>query len=77
MMQEKVKVGDIIKFDYQLMEEVKIPIPPIDVQKAIVDIYRSYNMRKEVNEQLKQQIKNICPILIKGAVEEELRYVKE
>lgn len=64
-------------FDYQLMEEVKIPIPPIDVQKAIVDIYRSYNMRKEVNEQLKQQIKNICPILIKGAVEEELRYVKE
>lgn len=64
-------------FDYQLMEEVKIPIPPIDVQKAIVDIYRSYNMRKEVNEQLKQQIKNICPILIKGAVEEELKHVKE
>lgn len=57
-------------FGYELMEEVKIPIPNIKVQRAIVDIYNAYVTRQEINEQLKQQIKNICPVLIKGAVEE-------
>lgn len=60
-------------FDYQLMEEVRIPIPSISVQQSIVDIYDCYLMRKQINEQLKQQIKNLCPILIRGAVEEATR----
>lgn len=57
-------------FDYELMEEVEIPIPDIQVQKAIASIYSVYTMRKAINEQLKAQIKNICPILIKGSLEE-------
>jgi type I restriction enzyme S subunit len=52
------------------MEEVQVPIPTIEIQKNIVDIYDVYNNRKRINEKLKQQIKNICPILIKGAIEE-------
>lgn len=60
-------------FNYNLMEEVQIPIPPIEIQQAIVDIYNAYILRKEINEQLKLQIKNICPVLIKGAVEEAKR----
>lgn len=60
-------------FNYDLMEEVKIPIPAIEIQQAIVDIYNAYILRKEINEQLKQQIKIICPVLIKGAVEEAKR----
>jgi type I restriction enzyme S subunit len=57
-------------FDYQLMEEVQIPIPDISVQRSIADIYKVYTERKRTNEQLKQQIKDICPILIKGSLEE-------
>ena len=57
-------------FDYQLMKEVEIPIPGIDVQKAIINIFKSYNERKSINERLKNQIKDICPILIKGSIEE-------
>ena len=57
-------------FDYQLMEEVQIPIPDISVQRSIADIYKVYTERKRINEQLKQQIKDICPILIKGSLEE-------
>ncbi len=57
-------------FDYQLMKEVQIPIPKIDVQKSIVNIFKSYNERKHLNEKLKRQIKDICPILIKGSIEE-------
>ena len=55
--------------------EIEIPIPNIDVQQSIVDIYKAYNIRKEINEKLKSQLKDICPILIKGSIEEakELR----
>ena len=57
-------------FDWDAMCEVRIPVPNIDVQQSIVDIYRAYNIRKEINEKLKAQLKSICPILIKGSIEE-------
>ena len=57
-------------FDWKEMCNIQIPIPDIKVQKAIVDIYNVYTKRKEVNEQLKAQIKDICPILIRGSLEE-------
>ena len=57
-------------FDWSEMCSVKIPIPDIKVQRAIADIYKVYTERKRINEQLKQQIKDICPILIKGSLEE-------
>lgn len=48
--------------------EVKIPIPDIKIQQAIADIYNVYMMRREVNEKLKKQLKEICPILIRGSL---------
>ena len=57
-------------FDYSLMQETSIPIPGIKMQRVIAEMYTVYNKRKEINEQLKTQIKNICPILIKGSLEE-------
>lgn len=57
-------------FDWDAMCEVRIPVPSIDVQQSIVDIYKAFNSRKEINEKLKTQLKDICPILIKGSIEE-------
>ena len=57
-------------FSFEDMQNVEIPIPEIEIQKSIVDIYNVYTMRKEINEKLKTQIKNICPILIRGSLEE-------
>lgn len=57
-------------FSWDAMCEVLIPIPDIEVQKSIVDIYKAFNSRKEINEKLKAQLKDICPILIKGSIEE-------
>ncbi len=57
-------------FSLDDMKEVRMPLPPIYVQKAIVGIYEAYTIRKEINEKLKAQIKDICPILIKGSLEE-------
>lgn len=58
-------------FNWEDMCDVQIPIPDIGVQKSIAEMYTVYNARKKINEQLKTQIKNICPILIKGSLEEE------
>lgn len=57
-------------FDWSDMCDVKIPIPDIKIQQYIVNIYTVYQLRREINEQLKAQIKDICPILIKGSIEE-------
>jgi len=57
-------------FDWEEMCDVQIPIPDISVQQYIVNIYIVYQLRKEINEQLKAQIRDICPILIKGSLEE-------
>ncbi|MFZ7101938.1 MAG: restriction endonuclease subunit S [Peptococcaceae bacterium] len=56
-------------FGWDDMREVKIPIPDVDVQQSIVNIYNSYLTRREINEKMKAQIKDICPILIKGSLE--------
>lgn len=58
-------------FDWSEMCDVQIPIPDIKVQKAIAEIYAVYISRKRINEQLKDQIRDICPILIKGSLLEE------
>ena len=60
-------------FDWDEMCDVKIPIPSIEIQQDIVNIYEAYLTRKEINEKLKSQIKDICPILIKGSIEEASR----
>ena len=57
-------------FEWEDMCNVEIPIPDIEVQKAIAEIYSVYIERKAINERLKTQIKDICPILVKGSLEE-------
>ena len=57
-------------FEYSDMEEVEIPVPDIKIQEAIANIYGVYMMRKRLNDQLKAQIKEICPILIRGSLKE-------
>ena len=60
-------------FEYSDMEEVRIPIPDLSTQQSIVNIYNSCTARRELNEKLKTQLKDICPILIKGSLEEAKR----
>ena len=57
-------------FVYDDLCSIKMPIPKIEIQRSIANIYKCYIERKSINELLKNQIKNICPILIKGSIEE-------
>ena len=56
--------------DMERFYEIEIPIPELRIQKAIVEIYAAYNVRRDINEKLKARIKDICPILIKGSIRE-------
>ena len=56
--------------NYNNLANYMIPVPDVKIQKAVADIYNAYITRKQLNEQLKAQIKDICPILIRGSLEE-------
>jgi len=57
-------------FEYEDMEDVQIPIPSLETQKAIASIYNVYKERQRIAEALKEQLKNICPVLIRGSLTE-------
>lgn len=60
-------------FDWNGMLDVTIPLPSLQVQQSIVNLYKAYTLRSEINERLKSQLKDICPVLIKGSIEEASR----
>lgn len=57
-------------FGFDEMNDVAIPIPDISVQREIVNIHKCYIERQRIAEALKEQLKNICPVLIRGSLTE-------
>jgi type I restriction enzyme S subunit len=55
-------------FDWNQMCEVQLPIPDINIQEAIVNIYHALESRKKINDKLKDNIKPLCPVLMRGVV---------
>ena len=55
--------------EFYNMSNVKLSIPDIKIQEANVIIYRTLETRKRINEILKNTIKPLCPVLMKGVVE--------
>ncbi len=56
--------------DLERFCEMEIPIPNISVQRKIVNIHKCYIERQRIAEALKEQLKNICPVLIQGSLTE-------
>lgn len=57
-------------FTMEDMNDVAIPIPDISVQREIVNIHKCYIERQRIAETLKERLKNICPVLIRGSLEQ-------
>lgn len=55
---------------YDNLANYLIPIPPKDVQQSIANIYQCFLDRRIIGENLKAKTKDICPVLIKGSIEE-------
>ena len=52
------------------IEAYEIGLPPLEIQNSIVEVFNVYNERKEYVTRLKNIIKDICPILVRGAIKE-------
>ncbi|GAB6983065.1 restriction endonuclease subunit S [Prevotella dentasini] len=57
-------------FTMEDMNDVEIPIPDITVQREIVNIHKCYIERQRIAEALKAQLKDICPVLIRGSLQD-------
>lgn len=44
-----------------------IPLPPIEVQKAIVNLYHCLEEAKKISSQAREQLKTLCPALVQRA----------
>lgn len=56
--------------DWERFCSIEVPIPDLKIQEAIVTIYHTLETRKRINSQLKDSMKPLCPVLMKGVVEE-------
>ena len=54
-------------FDFNLMQEVQIPLPPKEVQQKIVELYNCYEECKRIANEAREKISNLCPALVQKA----------
>jgi type I restriction enzyme S subunit len=54
-------------FTFEMMKAVRIPLPPIEVQQAIVDVYHCMERAKTIATEARARLKQICPALIQRA----------
>lgn len=57
-------------FPFEDLCKLQFPIPNIETQKDIANIYKCYIERQRIAEALKEQLKKICPVLIRGSLME-------
>lgn len=55
-------------FSYEAMCRVKIPVPPIEIQRAIVEIYNCARTSKYISETAKKLNSDICPALMRQII---------
>lgn len=66
----RLSTGTSYEFlSYEDLSDYKIPLPDITIQKEIANIYKCYIERQRIASQLKEQLNNLCPILIKGSLQ--------
>ena len=65
----RLSTGTSYEFlSYEDLSDYKIPLPDITIQKEIANIYKCFIERQRIAEALKEQLKNICPVLIRGSL---------
>lgn len=57
-------------FNWEDMQDVHIPVPDMKTQRNVVTIANALKARTVLTDKLRATIKTICPILIRGAIEE-------
>lgn len=55
-------------FSFEDMKRCKIPFPPIEVQQAIVNIYKCANEAKQIAEEADRLSREVCPALLQHVI---------
>lgn len=54
-------------FDWSELCRVKIPLPPLEVQQSIVDLYKCLEEAKKIASEAREKLKTLCPALVQRA----------
>lgn len=54
-------------FDWSELCRVKIPLPPLEVQQSIVDLYKCLEEAKKIAFEAREILKTLCPALVQRA----------
>lgn len=57
--------------DFDRFHEIQIPLPPLEIQQKIVDLYNCYEECKRISTVAREKIKNLCPALVQKAAHSE------
>ena len=55
------------EFGFKDIGEFKIPLPPIEVQRAIVALYRCAEEARKIASEAKELLKKACPAMVQSA----------
>ena len=55
-------------FSFEDMKRCKVPLPPIEVQQAIVNIYKCANEAKQIAEEADRLSREVCPALLQHII---------
>ena len=53
--------------DFDRFHDIQIPLPPIQIQQKIVDLYNCYEECKRIANEAREKISNLCPALVQKA----------
>lgn len=56
-------------FEMDEMRRVRIPLPPLDVQRAIVNIYKCANEAKQIAAEADRLSREVCPALLQHVIQ--------
>lgn len=54
-------------FPYQELQRVKIPLPPIEVQRSIVALYNCAEEARAIAREAREQLKKMAPAMVQRA----------
>lgn len=55
-------------FSFEDMKRCKVPLPPIEIQQAIVNIYKCANEAKQIAEEADRFSREVCPALLQHVI---------
>ena len=56
------------RFSFEEMKQVSLPLPPLDVQRAIVNIYKCANEAKQIAAEADRLSREVCPALLQHVI---------